>query len=272
MSRLSFGWMSICREPESVDLLRSVVEAIRRGELDLDLKWVFINRRPGKSPVTDRMFAYAREQGIPTLWFPAREFQWDLFEKDRREWTLRCDREYMKILDPRPVDFALLGRMMHIFEEEMCGRYTMVNLHHAVPWGHKRSLEEVIWEHIRNRDPEAGTMLHLTTTDLDRGPPLAYFRFPIGPRAPGYAPLWREFSRHTYEELRSNHVAQPFFRQFEQDIYRREQPFVQRVLGMLATGDIRLRNHQLHFRHGAPKYGLDLTDYVESQIQPLALQ
>lgn len=265
---LRIGWLTICREEASVDLFRHVWEACGRGDADVRIEWLFINRRPGKSPVTDRLFALAQELGVPTLWFPAREFKWDLYERDRERWTLECDREYMKVIDrAAPVDLMVLGRFMHIFGPEMCDRYTMLNLHHATPWGPLRSLDEVLWEHVRNRDTEAGTMLHVATPDLDRGPPVAYFRFPIGgPQAERYRAHWEAMAGHTVEALQANGLARPFFEQVKAEMFRREKPFVVEVLRRLGAGEVVFRNKVPHFPKERMERGLDLTDFVESAL------
>lgn len=269
---LRVGWLTICREPESIDLFKTVWEASLRGEINIRIPWLFINRRPGKSPVTDRLFALAKELGIPARWFPAREFMWDLYSKDLAEWTLRCDREYMKVLDrAAPVDFMVLGRFMHICGPEMCDRYTMLNLHHATPWGPKRSLDEVLWEHIRNKDAEAGTMLHITTPDLDRGPSVAYFRFPVGgPRGAGYSAHWSAMAGHTVEELRADGRARGFFEQAKAEIYRREKPFVLETLRRLGAGEIVLKGKVPYFPTERLQRGLDLTDFVDEKLRATA--
>lgn len=266
---LKVGWLTICREPESIDLFRTIWEAARRGELNIRIPWLFVNRRPGKSPVTDQLFALAKELGVPAHWFPAREFKWDLYQRDPGRWTLECDREYMKVIDKAgPVDLMLLGRFMHICGPEMCDRYTMLNLHHATPWGPKRSLDEVLCEHIRNRDAEAGTMLHVTIPDLDRGPPVAYFRFPIG--GSHYEAHWRAMAGRTVEELRASGLARGFFGQAKADIYRREKPFVLEVLRRLGAGEIVLKKKIPLFPTERLQGGLDLTDFVDRKLEATA--
>lgn len=266
---LRVGWLTICREPESVDLFKTVWEASRRGDINIRIPWLFVNRRPGKSPVTDQLFALAEELGVPAHWFPAREFKWDLYQKDMDEWTLQCDQEYMKIIGKAaPVDLMLLGRFMHIFGPEMCDRYTMLNLHHATPWGPKRSLDEVLWEHIRNRDAEAGTMLHVATPDLDRGAPVAYFRFPIGgPRGAHYQPHWNAMEGYTFAQLQADGVAAPFFEQAKTDIHRREKPFVLETLRRLGAGEIVLQGKVPYFPTERLPRGLDLTDFVDGKAK-----
>ncbi len=266
---LKVGWLTICREPESIDLFRTVWDAARRGELNIRIPWLFVNRRPGKSPVTDQLFALAKELGVPAHWFPAREFKWDLYQRDPGRWTMECDREYMKVIDKAgPVDLMLLGRFMHICGPEMCDRYTMLNLHHATPWGPKRSLDEVLWEHIRNRDAEAGTMLHITIPDLDRGPPVAHFRFPIG--GSHYEAHWRAMAGRTVEELRASGLARGFFEQAKADIYHREKPFVLEVLRRLGAGEIVLKKKVPLFPTERLQRGLDLTDFVDRKLEATA--
>lgn len=266
---LRVGWLTICREPESIDLFKTVWDASVRGDINIRIPWLFVNRRPGKSPVTDKMFALAKEIGIPAHWFPAREFKWDLYQKDLDRWTRECDREYMKVIDKAgPVDLMVLGRFMHICGPEMCDRYTMLNLHHATPWGPKRSLDEVLWEHIRNRDTEAGTMLHVAIPDLDRGPPVAHFRFPVaGPQAPHFQSHWKAMEGQTLKELQANNRARGFFEQAKAEIYLREKPFVLETLRRLGAGEIVLKEKVPHFPAERQRWGLDLTDFVDERLK-----
>ena len=49
----------------------------------------------------------------------------------------------------------------------------------APPGGPKGTWQEVIWETLRRRLPEAGAQIHVVTEALDEGPPLTYVTFPL---------------------------------------------------------------------------------------------
>ena len=55
----------------------------------------------------------------------------------------------------------------------------MINLHPAAPGGPAGTWQEVIWQLIEGDAMETGVMMHLVTSELDKGPPVTYCTFPI---------------------------------------------------------------------------------------------
>ena len=55
----------------------------------------------------------------------------------------------------------------------------MINLHPAAPNGPDGTWQEVIWKLIEQRADHSGVKIHLVTEELDRGPTIAYCRYPI---------------------------------------------------------------------------------------------
>ena len=67
-------------------------------------------------------------------------------------------------------------------------KFRIINLHPAPPGGPKGTWQEVIWETLRKRLPEAGAQIHVVTEALDEGPPLTYVTFPLNTTE--WAPWW----------------------------------------------------------------------------------
>ena len=68
---------------------------------------------------------------------------------------------------------------MLIFDPETCRRYSLINLHPALPDTYQGTWEEIVSQVVDNNDERYGSMVHLCTPDLDRGQTLAYDSFPV---------------------------------------------------------------------------------------------
>ncbi len=77
------------------------------------------------------------------------------------------------------MDFGVLAGYMLIFDRETCRKYTMINLHPALPDTYKGTWEEIVGSVVDNHDNQYGATVHLCTPDLDRGEPIAYDMFPL---------------------------------------------------------------------------------------------
>jgi phosphoribosylglycinamide formyltransferase-1 len=77
------------------------------------------------------------------------------------------------------MDFGVLAGYMLIFDRETCRKYTMINLHPALPDTYKGTWEEIVGSVVDNNDNQYGATVHLCTSDLDRGAPIAYDMFPL---------------------------------------------------------------------------------------------
>jgi len=180
MKELEIGWFSTGREA-AIDLLKTVQETIRRGEIKAGIKFVFSNREIGESQITDQFLIFANhDEGFPLEFLSSKKFRPDLkvedLEKWRRKYYLEVIRQ-IKIFFP--VDLMVLAGYMLIVSEELCQRYKMINLHPAAPGGPKGTWQEVIWQLIGSRAEESGVMMHLVTPELDVGPPVTYCTFSI---------------------------------------------------------------------------------------------
>ena len=71
---VELGWFSTGRDQAALDLLTTVMEAIRRHNLDARTQFVFSNREPGEAQQSDAFFDLVHSYGIPLVTFSSRRF------------------------------------------------------------------------------------------------------------------------------------------------------------------------------------------------------
>jgi phosphoribosylglycinamide formyltransferase-1 len=275
---LPIGWFSTGRDEAALWLLQETLNAVQKGFLPIDIAFVFCNREEGDAPESDAFLAFVRQQGLPLIAFSSRRFLPDLWRRGKagdemalKEWRRRYHETVAQLLQPHleRVPFSLLAGYMLIVSDEFCERYTLLNLHPALPNGPKGTWQEVIWQLIRQRASEAGAQIHIVTPELDSGPPVSFVRIPI--RTPDLRPLWEALD----EKLRAQPLeaiiaregeSEPLFAEIRRRELAREVPLIHLTLKKLAEGDITLQGKTV-LRHGTPMpNGVDLTDEVEAML------
>jgi phosphoribosylglycinamide formyltransferase-1 len=275
---LPIGWFSTGRDEAAIWLLQETLNAVRKGFLPIDIAFVFCSREEGDAPESDAFLAFVRRQGLPLVAFSSRRFLPDLWRRGKagdegalKEWRHRYHEAVAQLLRPHleRVPFSLLAGYMLIVSDEFCERYTLLNLHPALPNGPKGTWQEVIWQLIRQRANEAGAQIHIVTPELDSGPPVSFVRIPI--RTPDLRPLWEALD----EKLRAQPLeaiiaregeSEPLFAEIRRRELARELPLIHLTLKKLAEGDITLQGKTV-LRHGTPMpNGVDLTDEVEAML------
>jgi phosphoribosylglycinamide formyltransferase-1 len=275
---LPIGWFSTGRDEAAIWLLQETLNAVRKGFLPIDIAFVFCSREEGDAPESDAFLAFVRRQGLPLVAFSSRRFLPDLWRRGKagdegalKEWRQRYHEAVAQLLRPHleRVPFSLLAGYMLIVSDEFCERYTLLNLHPALPNGPKGTWQEVIWQLIRQRANEAGAQIHIVTPELDSGPPVSFVRIPI--QTPDLQPLWEALD----EKLRAQPLeaiitregeSEPLFAEIRRRELAREVPLIHLTLKKLAEGDITLQGKTV-LRHGTPMpNGVDLTDEVEAML------
>ena len=254
---LKLGWFSTGRGEGSRNLLSTVYEAIRRGEIEAEIQFVFSNREPGEAEGSDRFIKLVHDLGLSLVCLSSRNF--------RRGWTGEAnqqrsayDREVMQRLKGVEPDICVLAGYMLIVSAEMCNRYTMINLHPAAPDGPEGTWQEVIWKLIDRRASHSGVKIHLVTEELDRGPSIAYCTYPITGDAFDFH--WEAVKGRSIEDLKTEEDEElPLFKLIRQQGARRELPLIVETLKALADGTFKVD------RTGpiAPR---DLTKAIEKMI------
>ena len=263
---IDIGWFSTGRGEGSLGLLKTVQDAILRGELDARIRFIFSNREAGEGEGSDRFFRQARDYDIPLVTFSSQGFRRSRGGGPFSRHRLEFDREVMKRLEDYEPDMCVLAGYMLITDTELCNRYTMLNFHPAPPNGPVGTWQDVIWRLIEDGAEEAGGYIHLATEDLDRGPVLTWYSFPI--RGKDFDPLWQQVEGCATEYLKTNEGEDlPLFQLIRQEGVRRERPLLLETLKAFAQGDIRVKGRRVLDGSGNPSDGLCLNEAIERSMQ-----
>ena len=261
---LSIGWFSTGRGPGSLGLLNHVQQRISTGALDARIQFVFSNREPGEAEGSDGFLRQVRDYGLPLVYHSSRRAR-RTFGGPISGHRLEYDRAVMSELDGFNPDVCVLAGYMLIMGSEMCRRYTMLNLHPALPTGPVGTWQEVIWALIESRSEATGAMVHLVTEEVDRGPVVSYFSLPItGGR---FEARWREVEGESIAALKeSSGENLPLFRLVREEEYRREPHLLAATLDAVAGGRIRIREGRVLDASGKPVDGLCLNEEIERAL------
>lgn len=249
------GWFSTGRDAAARDLLQAVWDRIQDGFIPAAIRYLFCDRDPGETEESDLLLALAAKLGIKTITYSSRRFLPDLRRSDREGWRMAYHRVVMERIDQYNVPLIVLAGYMLIVSPEMCARYSIINLHPALPGGPTGAWEDVIDELIRGRATKTGAMMHLVTAELDRGPVVTYTTFSIqdGP----FAPLWKD----------AEVGRGPLFWLIREQGVRREIPLIILTLKAVAEGKIRIEAGKVLDSRGKVVKGLDLTAEVEAYLE-----
>ncbi len=263
---LKLGWFSTGRGEGSLGLLRTVQAAIESGELPAGMEFVFSNREPGEAEGSDRFFRQVQECRTPLVTLSSQRFRREQGGGPFARHRVEFDREVMRLLEPFSPDVCVLAGYMLITGPELCNRYTMLNLHPALPGGPVGTWQDVIWSLIEQGAGEAGAYMHLATEDLDRGPVLTYCSFPI--RGGQFDELWRQVEGCSVEDLKAAEgEEQPLFRRIREEGVRRERPLVLETLKAFTAGQVRVVDRRVVDGAGNPIDGLCLNEAVEQAVR-----
>jgi folate-dependent phosphoribosylglycinamide formyltransferase PurN len=256
------GWFSTGRGEGSRGLLQTAVEASRRGELDARILFVFCNRDPGEHAGSDEFMALVKSYDLPLVTLSSQGLRRAEEAPDFASVRLEFDRQVLELLASYTPDMCVLAGYGLIFGPEVVRRYTLLNLHPALPGGPTGSWQEVIWQLIEARAPETGTMVHLGTEELDRGPPLSYFSLSLV--GDNYDRLWRQIRGRSMEAIKAEEGEDlPLFRRIRQEMVRRERPLLLETLKALADGRVRVVDGRVVDEKGIATGGLCLNLEVE---------
>jgi folate-dependent phosphoribosylglycinamide formyltransferase PurN len=269
---LRIGWFSTGRGEGSRRLLSAAVEAIRRGELDAEIAFVFCNRERGEHEATDQFLDLAASFGIPCVTLSSRRFR---RERDGAlskpgealpPWRAEYDRRVLELISERPFDVGMLAGYMLIFTREVSQRLRLLNLHPAEPGGPVGTWQEVVWQLIDARAERSGVMIHLATDALDEGPVVTYCTYPL--RGPAFDALWDAIGARTAAELReAEGETQPLFLEIRRHGAARERPLVAATLKAFAEGRLRVEGGRPldGAGHELPG-GMDLTPEIDAAV------
>jgi len=259
---LSLGWFSTGRGNGSRGLLQSTLDAIHNGDLDAYIKFVFCNRSPGEHAGSDSFIDLCSRYNLPLVTLSSQEFQQQKGARSMSDVRDEFHHNVMKTLDKFSPETSVLAGYGLITSSEMCKRYTLLNLHPALPGGPTGTWKQVIDKLIQQRSSTHGVMVHLATEHLDQGPVLSYTSFPIA--GGSFDPLWSSEADKATSGNGSQRIEESeLFKGIRIAGIRRERPLLVETLKALASGRIKIIGHQVQDTQGNQIQGICLNSEVE---------
>ena len=268
MKDFHFGWWTTGRDQAAVNLFNTVWQAVEKGTIKGRFAYLFCSRNQGEGHYSDRIMSLAKERDIPVERFSAVKFQPELRKKDRDQWRTLYHRQVYQRIKDYQCSLAVLAGYMWVLSPEVCQKIDAINLHPALPGGPTGTWQEVIWKLLEKREKETGAMMHLVTPELDRGPAITFFSFPIEGGA--WTPLWQEFDALVEEKglegvMKDPGENLPLFQRIRHQGEIRELPLIVQTLRALSKQEIILSQGQLLDSAGRPiRKPLDLSELVNA--------
>jgi phosphoribosylglycinamide formyltransferase 1 len=243
-------WFSSGRDQAALDLLKVTWQKIEEGFLSIDIPLIFISQTYGESRAGDCFIEWVKEKNIPLRTLSALGFEPEKRKKDLASWRLAYDQEIVRRLKDRSFDWIFLAGYMWIVSPLLVRQYRLFNLHPAPPGGPKGTWQEVIWETLKNKLPEAGAQIHLVTEGLDEGPPLTYVTFSL--QTPEWEPLWKNLNEKVSRQGWSGIVNREgeernFFVRLRERELSLEFPLILWTLKILETGHLTVKDRKVYW-------------------------
>lgn len=264
---LNIGWFSTGRDEAARQLFQAVQNKIHSGDINGKISFVFSNREPGETRESDLFFELVRNHGIPLICLSHTRFKTltpDLSPEGRElveakqeqsqvDWRIEYDKEVNRRIRLFAPDLCVLAGYMLIVSQELCLKYSMINLHPAPPGGPTGSWQEVIRTLIENKADTAGAMMHIVTPQLDRGPVVSYCLFSI--TGEPFAEYWRKNDKDMlFQLIRQHELA-------------REFPLITLTLQSLSRGEINIKDRRVVDARGKSIKGYDFSAEIDQALR-----
>lgn len=246
---LRLGWFSTGKGKGSLALMSTIQECILNGSLDAKIDFVFSNREFGEEIGSDEFLNQVLNYNIPLVNLSSQKFRSSHGGGPFSQHRLAFDKEVISLLDKYNPDICVMAGYMLIAGSEFSNHYKIINIHPAPIGGPTGTWQEVIWNLIENRKAESGAYVHLVTEELDHGPILSYFTFPIVGH--NFDPLWENIKGKNIKQFKnSNDSSFPLFDLIREQGLIREKPLLLETIKALSDGQITMSTDNVVYSNG----------------------
>lgn len=256
-NHLRIGWLTTANGEGSRGIFLAVLDAIKSGNLNAEFEFVFVNRIRGQTKATDSFLDLVEKNDIPLVTISSSHFRRECRNLPWKE--LRDDFD-LKVIERlkrfKPTVSIQAGYML--YAPILCKELVILNQHPALPGGAVGMWQDAIWDVIEADATETGAMIHLSTSELDRGPVVSTCRFSV--RGGKFDAMWHAIREQDIPKIRKeNRENLPLFTTIRQEGLLRERPLVVETLKAISEGSIDLSL----VSSGNLFTSLDMTDAVE---------
>lgn len=169
--------------------------------------------------------------------------------------------------------FVLLIGYMWILPDALTKKWVILNLHPAPPLGPIGRWQDVIWTLMATEARCTGTMIHVATSQTDRGPVVAYVETRLdGADLESY---WAEFRRKTRTTAlttirRTEGETEPLFARIRSLQFECEVPLIAFTLGALTSGHASVTQNGLTVDGSLKPDGICYNAEVQAALQDQA--
>ena len=273
MGHYKIGWFSTGRGAGSRRMLQTVYNAIKSGDLNAEIEFVYCSREYGETEPTDRYLDMVKGYGIPLVTYSYQKYRSmrgmpnpDL-SQPLPKWRVDYDVEVLKRLERFHPDLVLLAGLMIVTSPLICERYKIINLHPAAPEGPAGTWQQVIWRLIETKAETQGIKMHVAIPELDMGPTATYCTFPI--RGGAFDELWAAVEGKTVEDIKAEDGAEnALFKKIREFGAVREVPLILATLKSFGEGNIKItEDRRVVDAAGHDVLGYDLTEVIDEMVR-----
>ncbi|MCX6650407.1 MAG: formyltransferase family protein [Methanomassiliicoccales archaeon] len=241
------GWFTTGRGPGSLGLFTTMRSKIKSGEIDAQLAFVFLNREVKGNQYRAKLKVMAEEDGVPVIILPSDTFRPELKRKDLVAWRDAYGETLRESISGHKMDFGVLAGYMLILDPKTCQKYDIINLHPALPDTYQGTWEEIVRRVAAGDDEKYGSMVHVCTSELDRGAVVAYDKFDISDL---------RLTVGSIDELAKAIRAREA---------KREVPLLMETVKLLVNGDLTLKTGYVYDQQGRrAKNPISLASTIDS--------
>lgn len=169
--------------------------------------------------------------------------------------------------------FVLLIGYMRRLPLALTEKWVILNLHPAPPLGPIGCWQDVIWTLMATEARRTGTMIHVATSQMDRGPIVAYAETRLD--GDDLEPYWADFRRKTRTTALTTirdaePEVEPLFARIRSLQFACEAPLIAFTLGALTSGHASVTQNGLIVDGSLKPDGICYTAEVQAALQPQA--